>query len=323
MKRKILGNKLVAVVIPCYRVRNNIIEVLNGIGNEVFKIYVIDDACPQNTGEYVKSVSRDPRIVVLKNPTNLGVGGAVMVGYRQAILEKADVIVKLDGDGQMDPALIPNLLEPIRNGSADYVKGNRFWTYEHVKAMPKLRLIGNLLLSFLAKASSGYWNIFDPNNGFTAIKTETLKKLPMNKIDKRYYFESDMLFRLYLEEARVAQFIMFAKYANEKSNMKIFFVTFEFFAKHLRNLCKRIFYTYFIRDFSIASLNLLVGLILTGFGLLFGFNALFQGLFTEIPSTTGTQIITAISILSGLQFLLSFANVDLNRVTSDSFGHHK
>jgi len=142
---------IVAVVIPSFCVKDHILAVLGNIGPEVAKVFVVDDGCPQQSGVFVELNITDPRVKVLHNPENLGVGGAVMAGYRAAIAEGADVIVKIDGDGQMDPALIPDFIAPILAGQADYTKGNRFFYLEEIRAMPNLRLFGNAALSFMTK----------------------------------------------------------------------------------------------------------------------------------------------------------------------------
>ncbi|HUJ76958.1 MAG TPA: glycosyltransferase family 2 protein, partial [bacterium] len=151
----------VAIVIPCYRVRGQILDVLSRIGPECQAIYVVDDCCPEQSGRWVQQQCHDPRVQVLFHESNQGVGGAVITGYRRAIAAGDTVIVKVDGDGQMDPRLVPAFVAPILRGHADYTKGNRFFRIQDVKQMPFVRLIGNAGLSFLTKLSSGYWNLFD------------------------------------------------------------------------------------------------------------------------------------------------------------------
>ncbi len=150
--------------------------------------------------------------------------------------------MKIDGDGQMDPSLIPVFVFPIAAGEADYAKGNRFFDLETIRIMPKVRLFGNAVLSFMCKLSSGYWNLFDPTNGYTAIHADVARRLPFDKISRRYFFETDMLFRLNTLRAVVVDVPMEAKYGNEESNLKISRIVGEFFAKHVRNFLKRIFY---------------------------------------------------------------------------------
>jgi glycosyltransferase involved in cell wall biosynthesis len=154
-------------VIPCFRVRAHVLDVIARVGPEVGRIFVVDDACPEKSGELVRQQCRDPRVTVLEHSANLGVGGAVMTGYRAALGTDALVVVKLDGDGQMDPALIPRLVRPVLAGRADYVKGNRFHRLGDNAEMPLVRLFGNAALSFLSKLSTGYWQMFDPTNGYT------------------------------------------------------------------------------------------------------------------------------------------------------------
>jgi len=209
----------IAVVIPSYKVTKHILDVIAAIGEEVHRIYIVDDCCPDRSGEFVEQHCSDSRVVVLRNETNQGVGGAMMAGYKAAIEDGMDIIVKIDGDGQMDPALLQAFVSPIVSGEADYAKGNRFFDLESVRTMPKRRLFGNAALSFMTKLSSGYWNLFDPTNGYTAIHASVAKYLPFEKISNRYFFETDMLFRLNTLGAVVVDVPMVAKYADEVSNL--------------------------------------------------------------------------------------------------------
>jgi glycosyltransferase involved in cell wall biosynthesis len=305
---------VIAVVIPCFRVRAHIIPLLARIGPEVARIFVIDDACPESTGAYVRSVCRDRRVVVVAHEENQGVGGAVITGYRHAMSAGADIVVKLDGDGQMDPALIPSFVAPILQGRADYVKGNRFHNIEDVRAMPIDRLIGNAALSFMTKMASGYWNVFDPTNGYTAISAAVLSHLPLHKVQRRYFFESDMLFRLGTMQALVLDLPMTAVYGEEQSGLKIRRVLAQFLLGNVGNCCKRIFYGYFLRGFSLASLQLLTGLLFLLFGILFGLNAWAISSATGVAATTGTVMLAALPVILGVQFLLSFLAFDIAAV---------
>jgi dolichol-phosphate mannosyltransferase len=310
----------IAVVVPCFKVKNSISEVINNIGSEVTQIIVVDDACPEDSGRYIESISRDKRLTVLHNKVNLGVGGAVKRGYVHALDSQAEVVVKLDGDGQMDPKLIPAFIHLILASKADYVKGNRFINIEHVKSMPKLRIVGNLALSFFSKFSTGYWRIFDPNNGYTAISSSALRKLELDKIDDRYFFESDMLFRLNLARAVVTDLPMEAKYGSEVSNLKIKRVLFEFPLKHVRNFMKRIAYTYYLRDFTLASLELPIGLGLTTFGLATGIGNFIHSQSLNQATPTGTLILISMSVLVGIQLVLSFFAYDIDSAPNTPIG---
>lgn len=301
----------IAVVMPCYRSRTKVLEVLEKIPLYVTSIHVVDDACPDGSGEFVRQQCRDKRVQVHFNATNLGVGGAVMRGYQEALAIGADILVKIDSDGQMDPALLADFVNPIISGNADYTKGNRFFDLEKIHRMPVTRLIGNAALSFLSKLSSGYWDIFDPTNGYTAIHAEVARRLPLKKISQRYFFESDLLFRLNTLRAVVHDVPMDSKYADEVSNLRIGRVIFDFAAKHVRNLGKRIFYNFFLRDVSVASLELLAGVALVCGGSLYGIYEWLKSASTGQPTTAGTVMLSALPLLVGLQFILAFLSYDI------------
>lgn len=304
----------VAVVVPCYREKAHILEVLAAIGPEVGRIYVVDDACPEGTGALVRERCPDPRVTVITHQTNTGVGGATMTGYRRAIDDGAEILVKIDGDGQMDPALVPRLIGPLLRGEADYAKGNRFHDPHGLAEMPAIRLIGNLLLSFATKLASGYWDVFDPTNGFTALHAKVARLLPLDRIARGYFFESDMLFRLYLARAVVTDMPMRARYGSEKSKLRIGSAACEFAWRNLANFGKRIAYTYFLRDFNAASIELMIGMLLFFFGAVFGAWHWGASVATGVPATAGTVILAAVPIILGMQLLLAFLNFDVGNV---------
>ena len=310
----IKDNRNIAVVIPSYRVVKHILGVISEIGPEVWRIYVVDDKCPDGSGNYVEENCMDQRVIVLRHEANLGVGGAVMTGYRAAIFDGAKIIVKVDGDGQMDPSLISSFVEPILAGEADYTKGNRFFDLEEIRAMPGMRLFGNAVLSFMTKFSSGYWDLFDPTNGYTAIHADVACHLPFKKISQRYFFETDMLFRLNILRAVVVDVPMDAKYSDEVSNLRISRIMGEFLLKHSRNFLKRIFYNYYLRDLSLASIELPVGLVLlltgTGFGLYHWFESAHAG----VATPAGTVMLAALPILMGTQLVLAFLGFDIANI---------
>jgi dolichol-phosphate mannosyltransferase len=304
----------IAVVIPCFKVTKHIGFVIRSIPSSIDSIYVIDDACPDSSGAHVQRTLDDPRVIVLFNQANLGVGGAVMVGYQAALDDGADIIIKIDGDGQMDPELIPAFIGPILSGEADYTKGNRFFDLELVSQMPNLRLFGNAVLSFLTKLSSGYWNLFDPTNGYTAIHADVCRRLPFKKISNRYFFETDMLFRLNTLRAVVVDVPMEAKYEDETSHLKVSSIIGEFLGKHAKNFGKRIFYNYYLRDLSLASVELIVGLLLTLFGISFGLYHWLASANLGTSTPAGTVMLAAMPLLVGIQLILQFLGYDIASV---------
>ena len=314
-----IDGRKIGVVIPCFRVRSRILGVLEKMGPQVDAIYVVDDGCPDESGQHVLDNCRDPRVRVIRHEQNQGVGGATMTGYLAAVQGGMDIAVKIDGDGQMDPGLICAFVEPILDGRADYTKGNRFYDPEDLKGMPAGRLLGNAVLSFMSKASSGYWNIFDPTNGYTAIRASIIEYLPLDKISRRYFVETDLLFRLNLLRCRVVDIPMAAVYEGAESNLRITRVILPFLAGHLRNFGKRISYNYFLRDFSVASLEMVVGLIATVFGAIFGGYHWILSNQTDVPATCGTVMISGLTLIIGIVLLLSWINFDVNSVPREAF----
>lgn len=304
----------IAVVIPSYKVSQKILSVLASIDSSVSAIYVVDDKCPDGSGLHVQEYCTDPRVRVIFNAVNQGVGGAVMVGYRQALVDGMDIFVKIDGDGQMNPGLLGDFVAPIVAGMADYTKGNRFFDLQGLHGMPKMRIFGNATLSFMAKLSTGYWNLFDPTNGYTAIHATVAAKLPFQSISQRYFFETDMLFRLNTLGAVVQDVPMVAHYADEVSGLKIRNILGEFFFKHLRNGVKRVFYNYYLRNVSVASLELPVGLAMLGTGVVYGIWHWGKSYADGVVTPAGTVVLSAVLLMMGLQFILAFLAYDIASV---------
>ena len=302
----------IAVVVPCYRERDHVLEVLAMMPDFVDHIICVDDGCPDSTGSYIEQHCGDPRVSVLYHQQNQGVGGAMVTGYRQALANGADIVVKIDGDGQMDPTLIANLVYPITAGLADYTKGNRFFRLEDVLAMPRDRLIGNAILSLFSKLSTGYWRIFDPNNGYTAVHAAVLSLVPFDKLHRGYFFESDMLFRLNILCAVVVDVPMQAVYGRAVSHIRLGRELTVFMLRHPLNFFKRIFYNYFLRDFHIASLEWILGPSLMLFGMIFGMINWRASIMLGTSATAGTVMLAALPSIIGLQLLLSALNYDMD-----------
>lgn len=309
-----MDNLKIAVIIPTYKAINHILGVINSIGQEVTRIYVVDDCCPDRSGDFVSSNCNDARVVVIKLEENQGVGGAVMTGYKAAANDGMDILVKIDSDGQMDPELILDFAMPILLGEADYTKGNRFFDLEKVSSMPHDRLFGNAVLSLMCKVSSGYWNLFDPTNGYTAIHVDAVRHLPFQKISKRFFFETDMLFRLNTLRAVVVDVPMDAKYGDEVSNLKISKVIGEFLVKHFKNFFKGIFYNYYLRDMSLASIELPIGALSLFTGLLYGGYHWIASAHAGVPTSAGTVMLSALPVLAGIQLLLGFIAFDISSI---------
>lgn len=309
---------VLAAVVPCFRVRDQVRSVIEAVGPEVTLIYCVDDACPERSGEVIQELMpSDDRLRLIRHDRNQGVGGAVVSGYRAALEDGAEVIVKIDGDGQMDPEMISSLVEPIAAGEADYAKGNRFFRIEGLRSMPWQRVIGNAGLSFLTKLSTGYWNLFDPTNGFTAIHARVARALPLEKIDARYFFESDMLFRLGTVRAVIVDVPMDARYAGETSSLNLTHALLRFPWRHAKNTLKRLFYNYLLRDFSMASVHLGLGLLLIVLGLVFGVSEWIRSVRMNEVASAGTVMLASLPIIVGVQFVLNFVAFDMSNIPRD------
>jgi dolichol-phosphate mannosyltransferase len=305
----------IAAIVPAYRVEGQIRAVLQDLPSYISHVIVVDDASSDRTAQVVEArAKRDHRVILLRHDRNQGVGGAMISGFRKALELEAQIIVKIDGDGQMDINHLPGLITPLIQGRADYTKGNRFRDFAALRRMPIIRRVGNLGLGFLVKAATGYWNLFDPTNGFVAIRSEALRQLPLDQIDRTYYFEISMLANLYLLAAVVQDVPMPAQYKDEVSNLLVERVLLEFPFKLCGTGLRRAVLKNFIYDFSMVSVYLLVGLPLLLFGLIFGGTKWLQYWRLGIPAPTGTVILPTLSVLLGIQLLLSAIESDLRSV---------
>jgi len=241
----------------------------------------------------------------------------MVTGFRKALELGAQIIVKMDGDGQMDARHLPSLLVPLVRGQADYTKGNRFRDFQSLRQMPLIRRLGNMGLGFLTKVATGYWNVFDPTNGYVAIRAEALAQLPLERVDNTYFFETSMLGNLYLLGAVVRELPMPAQYRDEVSSLLIHRVLLEFPLKLFAAFLRRLWLKNFIYDFTMVSVYLLTGLPLLAFGLLFGAVKWIEYARRNVPAPTGTVMLPTLSVLLGIQILLSAIEFDLGAVPKE------
>jgi glycosyltransferase involved in cell wall biosynthesis len=308
----------IAAVIPAYRVEREIEAVLASLPDFIRHIIVVDDASPDRTAELVEQASRrDGRVLLIRHEKNLGVGGAMVTGFRKALELGAQIVVKMDGDGQMDARHLSSLLVPLVRGQADYTKGNRFRDFQSLRQMPLIRRLGNMGLGFLTKVATGYWNVFDPTNGYVAIRAEALAQLPLERVDNTYFFEISMLGNLYLLGAVVRELPMPAHYRDEVSSLLIHRVLLEFPLKLFAAFLRRLWLKNFIYDFTMVSVYLLTGLPLLAFGLLFGALKWIEYARRNVPAPTGTVMLPTLSVLLGIQILLSAIEFDLGAVPKE------
>jgi dolichol-phosphate mannosyltransferase len=300
----------VSVVVPAYRAADTIEKVLSGIPAWVDAVYVVDDASPDETGTRARAVT-DPRVRVVVHEANRGVGGAMVTGYRHALREGMDICVKMDADDQMNAADLPALIEPLVSGRADYAKGNRFHDTEALRQMPFIRKVGNAALSFLIKAASGQWHVFDPTNGYTAIHRAALATLDLEKLHPRYFFESSMLIMLRRIGAVVEDVPMPARYGSTLSHLNVGRTALEFPWLLAREGLRRVLWQYFVADFNAVSLFLVSGVPLVGYGVLFGLYHWIDSYRRNVLTPTGTVMLAVLPLILGFQLLLQALVLDV------------
>lgn len=302
----------IAVVVPAHNEAAHVGNVVAGMPAFVDHIIVVDDASRDNTAQVARR-SGDHRLLVLETQSNSGVGGAMELGYREGLALNAQVLVKMDGDEQMSPEFLPVLLDAVIENGYDYAKGNRFLASESLSFMPRHRLFGNVVLTFLTKLASGYWHIFDPQNGFTAIRVEALRTLDLAAIHKRFFFENDMLVHLNMHDFRVKDVAIPAVYGNEESDLNILGIGATFPFLLLRKFFHRVFQKYVLRDFSPIALFLLLGTLLFGWGVVYGAWKWVEAIATGHPTPTGTIMLVILPLILGFQLLLQAIVLDIQQ----------
>jgi len=305
-----LNSQHIAVIIPAYKVEKHINTVIMNIPPFVKSIIVVDDGSPDLTGSILKKIS-DPRLIILTHEQNRGVGAAMITGYDHAVAIGADILVKMDGDDQMDPDKLSDLIFPIVHQEADFTKGNRFLHQTQLQSMPLTRRIGNWGLTFMVKAASGYWQIFDPTNGYTAMHRCVWHNINKTRIARDYFFESSLLTEMRYINALVEDVYIPARYQEEVSSMSIWKVLFSFPLRLLKATVRRFIYQYYLYNFSFGSLALILGMLFILFGFVWGIVYWRKSQITGIPATTGTVLIAVLPIILGVQLLLQAISQDM------------
>jgi glycosyltransferase involved in cell wall biosynthesis len=306
-----------AIVIPAYRAEKTLRKVILGALEYARWVIVVDDASPDGSAGIAAAEARsDERVVLVRHAENQGVGGAVWSGYQRALSLGAQVVVKMDSDDQMDPAWIPHLVSPLYAGQADYVKGNRFMHAGQIFSMPLVRRLGNISLSFLTKVCSGYWNVFDPTNGYTALHAAVIPLLDPARLHRRYFFETSMLIELYLHRAVVKDVYIPARYTGEQSHLSVVDSLLRFPPLLFQSFLRRVTVEYFVKDFNAASMMVSAGLPMILFGLVFGGYHWARSIREGIPATTGTVMVATLPFILGFQLLLQAVVQDIHNVPS-------
>ncbi|HDS45299.1 MAG TPA: glycosyltransferase family 2 protein [Methanomicrobia archaeon] len=307
----------IGVVVPAYNEEKLIRETLTGIPEYVDKIYAVDDASKDATAKVIQAVQEtDKRIVFIQHEKNKGVGGAIVSGYKKALEEEMDIAAVMAGDNQMDPVLLPQFLDPIVDGRADYTKGNRLLSHEYRRGMTKWRFIGNSLLTFLTKVGSGYWQLMDPQNGYTAISKTALERLSLDSVYPWYGYCNDLLVRLNVQGFRVKDVVMPAKYGREKSGIKYSKYIVKVSWLLLKDFFWRLQMKYVILSFHPLVLFYFFGIILAPLGFLGILYSLYYK-FVEGGPLFIRATLSLLAFMLGVQFLLFAMLFDMQVDTSE------
>lgn len=304
----------VAVVIPCYNEEKLIGKTVKRLPDFVDHIIAVNDASTDKTLDKLHELAKDnKKVVVIDNEKNLGVGGALMAGYRYA-LEKtsSEAIGIVAGDDQFDTSYLGPMLDEFIEGKYDYVKASRFFHREAFKTMPRYRQFGNIFISLLTKFSTGYYTITDITNGCGWLRQSILQKVNFDFVQQRYDYETSMLTALSIAGAKIKDHAVPAYYGEEKSTIKLI-------PTALRNLravwvgfWRRMYYKYVLYSFHPIALFLLSGLALAGFGLVLGIYIAYVRIFNGESPSTGTVMLVVLPLFLGFQFLLTAITMDMN-----------
>lgn len=306
-----MTKETIAVVIPCFRVSDHILEVVRTLPSWIDAIYCVDDCCPEQSGNLIRQRAHDPRVRVLAHDINQGVGGAMITGFKAAVADGHAIVVKMDGDGQMDPQHLPRLLNPILSRQADFTKGNRFYDLQALKQMPLIRRIGNFGLTLLTKVASGHWHVSDPTNGFVAIHRTALRLINTNNLARRYFFETSLLIQLNIVQAVTMEVPMPARYGPERSSLNVWRSLFGFPPKLAAGLAQRMLWRYFIYDINAVTILLVSGSLTLAGGIGFGLYRWHLGVVAGQAQTTGTVALALLPVIVGFQMLLQALLLDV------------
>jgi len=300
---------VVAVVVPAYKEEAHVKTVIATMPAYVDHIVVVDDCSPDNTSREALAVG-DDRLDLIRHEVNKGVGGAIITGHRRAMSLGADVAVVMAGDAQMDPAYLHNLLDPVTDGGYGFAKANRFFSVGSYEGMPKHRIFGNVILSLITKFASGYWHLFDPQNGYTAVRTAVLRDLPLDRIANRYSFENDLLIHLNIRHVSAVDVPIPALYGAEVSSIRLGRVIPELFALLLKGFWRRIWYRYVLWSFSPVALLLALGIMLSFLGTVAGVWIFIATRGVAAP-TAGTVLLSVTPLVLGVQMLVAALELDI------------
>ena len=294
---------------PAYNEAAHVGDVVRGMPSFVDLIIVVDDASIDDTSSVAQAVG-DPRVLLVRHETNQGLGGSLIDAHRVALESDADIMVVMAGDGQMDPGYLPSLFDPLIDEGYDFTKGNRFFSARSMAGMPRHRVLGNVILTFLTKLATGYWDVFDPQNGYTAITREASEDIDWSSVARDYSFENDVLARLGLARRRVRDVDIPALYGQEVSDVRVHAVIPDLLRTLRRAFWRRIWLQYVVRSFSPVALFLFFGGAMTLWSVVFGIWVAWSSAGPP-QASTATVMLVVLPLLMGFELLLAALVLDI------------
>lgn len=310
----------IGVVVPAYNEELLIQETIDGIPDYVDRIYVINDCSSDRTGEIIDQMT-DLRVVPIHHEVNMGVGAAIINGYKYALADEMDLVAVMAGDNQMDPAQLPRLLFPIIEGKADYTKGNRLLSKEMRTGMSTWRAFGNGILTLITKIGSGYWHITDPQNGYTVISREALEALDLDSVYTYYGYCNDLLIKLNALGLQTIDVSMPARYGREKSTIRYGTYIKKVAPMIFRGFLWRLGMKYIVLDFHPLVLFYIASMVLVPVGFLFGLWIVLQKLVFQAHVSANYPLLDVFISLMGMQLLLfaMFFDMQVNKNTNGNY----
>lgn len=306
-------NKKFAITVAAFNEEKLIAKTINALPDFIDEIFVVNDGSTDKTQKVVEKLASDnKKITLLNNEQNRGVGFTVTRGLKAARDKKYDLIAVTAGDAQCDPNYLAKMADTLLDEGWDYVKANRFKNLDALRRMPKHRRIGNIIITIMTKFATGYYSIFDTQNGYGVFTLDVLERLPFELIGERYDYENTMLIALSVIDAQIKDHPVPAIYGDEESTIKLLPTVWRAVKVLFFGFWRRIYYKYIIFDFHPISLFLLSGLVLMLFGFGFGLYIAAVRILSDISPSTGTVMISAIPLLVGFQLFLTAMIMDVN-----------
>lgn len=310
-------NLHVAAILPCYNEEKLIGKTIETMPDFVDHIIAVDDNSTDNTWKTIQRIARiNKKVIPIHLEINQGIGGAYISGFEKSLSGRADLVFTMAGDAQCNQNYMANMVDTLLDNGLDYVKANRFVHLEELKQMPRFRRVGNTIITILTKFSSGYYSVFDSQNGYGVFTRKALEKLPFEHIGRRYDYENTLLIALSIMGARIRDEPVPAIYGDEVSTIPVFKTTLRALRVVWVGFWKRMYHKYILINFHPIALFLISGIMLSGIGFVFGTYLTFERIISGVSPSTGTVMLSILPIILGFQLLLTAITMDMNNESS-------